>query len=505
VVLSPQLTYVDLALKSKNIYSNWIKVRLMITRTSQIKTRALEYTQEAEALIRKKDQLVKATHENFLDFSQLQKLIQEERALVKRINVETKEVIHAIETRIDRSSDVEFFLLNIRSFYKKLRNLFAEFLRVLRSELLILNRGEIGSLDGYLDKELEVYYKIERLLNSEAHFLSSHDLIITPIQQNRIISFKTLKSPVAKAMMIGFLLLSSTTNLLAKDNYITRKGDTWYSIGKKFGVSYEWLAGSNGMNSNNILPVGIRLNIPVGKTSGTIQKTKEKYDFLSQYKNRAPGHKVEKRWQGVSFKTANYAVTKYTKHPSILIEWYFLSNSDEYREFNIYENYLLSSVVRSIADYMAKTGAGTIILDAGHGGRDGGAENRKLNVKEKDETLKIAKILERAFNNAGIAVRMIRSSDTFVDVDQRWQEANKFKGNAIFVSLHLNSAKNPNAHGYEVFCYDPARDDDHKRRGNRDPERIKQSEALAAYVVAALDTSVARLPSISPNMVAQNR
>ncbi len=78
----------------------------------------------------------------------------------------------------------------------------------------------------------------------------------------------------------------------------------------------------------------------------------------------------------------------------------------------------------------------TIIIDAGHGGKDSGAVSTHTGQKEKDLTLDMAKrlqaILERDFK-----VIMMRSDDTFVDLDERVERANRYGG--ILVSMHFNS------------------------------------------------------------------
>ena len=79
----------------------------------------------------------------------------------------------------------------------------------------------------------------------------------------------------------------------------------------------------------------------------------------------------------------------------------------------------------------------TVIIDAGHGGKDSGATSRTAGQKEKDLALdtakRIASNLRRDFK-----VIMMRSDDTFVDLDDRVARANRY-GDAILVSMHYNS------------------------------------------------------------------
>lgn len=79
----------------------------------------------------------------------------------------------------------------------------------------------------------------------------------------------------------------------------------------------------------------------------------------------------------------------------------------------------------------------TVIIDAGHGGKDSGATSSHTGQREKDLALdtakRIASDLSRDFK-----VVMMRSDDTFVDLDDRVVRANR-SGGAILVSMHYNS------------------------------------------------------------------
>ncbi len=103
----------------------------------------------------------------------------------------------------------------------------------------------------------------------------------------------------------------------------------------------------------------------------------------------------------------------------------------------------------------------TVIIDAGHGGKDSGAVSRTTGQKEKDLALdtakRIANDLRRDFR-----VVMMRSDDTFVDLDERVSRANRY-GDAILVSMHYNSGPSSirgpetyywrvDSHGLAVRC-----------------------------------------------------
>lgn len=90
-----------------------------------------------------------------------------------------------------------------------------------------------------------------------------------------------------------------------------------------------------------------------------------------------------------------------------------------------------------------------IVLDAGHGGEMPGAIGNDL--IEKDLTLKIALSAQEKFdNNSSIKCYMTRTTDVNPSFDDRTSLANEVGD--MFVSVHINSANSPDAHGTETFC-----------------------------------------------------
>ena len=97
----------------------------------------------------------------------------------------------------------------------------------------------------------------------------------------------------------------------------------------------------------------------------------------------------------------------------------------------------------------------TIMLDAGHGGKDTGAigVNKK---KEKDITLAIVMKLRRKLIKLGYGVTLTRSGDTFPTLDRRvtlWEKTRPRPD--IFISIHCNAAGNAKVHGIETFAVTP--------------------------------------------------
>lgn len=99
-----------------------------------------------------------------------------------------------------------------------------------------------------------------------------------------------------------------------------------------------------------------------------------------------------------------------------------------------------------------------VVIDAGHGGKDGGAV--RGTYKEKDINLGVAKALGEMIeaNNKDVKVVYTRKSDVFVDLDKRASIANKAKAN-LFISIHTNStaAKITTASGADTYILGLAR------------------------------------------------
>ena len=105
----------------------------------------------------------------------------------------------------------------------------------------------------------------------------------------------------------------------------------------------------------------------------------------------------------------------------------------------------------------------TIVLDAGHGGEDGGAVS-KSGVVEKDINLAISLDLQKMLQLAGFPVVMIRESDVSVgdntldtvkarktsDLHNRLKIVEE-QGDCIFISIHQNHFTNSKYYGSQIF------------------------------------------------------
>lgn len=107
-----------------------------------------------------------------------------------------------------------------------------------------------------------------------------------------------------------------------------------------------------------------------------------------------------------------------------------------------------------------------VIIDAGHGGEDGGAIGIDGSL-EKHINLSISKKLAELLESAGVSVRLTRTEDAMLydknsdykghkkalDFAKRLEIAQSYD-NAIFVSIHLNSFPQSRYNGLQVYYSD---------------------------------------------------
>lgn len=96
-----------------------------------------------------------------------------------------------------------------------------------------------------------------------------------------------------------------------------------------------------------------------------------------------------------------------------------------------------------------------VCIDAGHGGTDVGAsiDDRY----EKNDVLKVAKLVKKYIEEQGINVIMTRDSDVTVSLQERCKIANRKRAD-LFVSIHRNSAEEGN--GIEIWTSSDKNNDD---------------------------------------------
>jgi len=142
----------------------------------------------------------------------------------------------------------------------------------------------------------------------------------------------------------------------------------------------------------------------------------------------------------------------------------------------------------------------TVVLDAGHGGKDPGATNPF--GTEADYNLKIAtrvKALLLADKNYKYKVIMTRDSDRFLSLQERVNLANAVPENAIFIAIHFNSGGS-GARGIETFTLSPpgvahygrevVEGDKYERAGNEhDSANVALATSAHGMVLRALGTN----------------
>lgn len=103
----------------------------------------------------------------------------------------------------------------------------------------------------------------------------------------------------------------------------------------------------------------------------------------------------------------------------------------------------------------------TVVIDAGHGGIDGGVSGITTGVKESELNLDIARKLKAKFDKSGAKTVMTRKTEAGLygiyskgfkrrDMQKRKQITLNAKAD-VFVSIHLNYYSSPSRRGAQVF------------------------------------------------------
>ena len=114
----------------------------------------------------------------------------------------------------------------------------------------------------------------------------------------------------------------------------------------------------------------------------------------------------------------------------------------------------------------------TVVIDAGHGGKDPGAVGKK--VKEKDITLKVALKTGEYIKQHCPDVEVIytRKSDVAVSLMKRAQIANSHNAD-MFISIHCNATTSSQAYGVETFVMG-----EHKNSSNLEVAKLENAAIL---------------------------
>nr|WP_314493602.1 N-acetylmuramoyl-L-alanine amidase [uncultured Chryseobacterium sp.] len=140
----------------------------------------------------------------------------------------------------------------------------------------------------------------------------------------------------------------------------------------------------------------------------------------------------------------------------------------------------------------------TVVLDAGHGGSDHGA-NRSYSdigrIAEKDITLaivlKIGRMLEK---NKDFKVIYTRKIDEYPSLSDRTNLANRSKAD-LFISVHCNSSVRPTAYGTETFVQGPDQNDTNLEVAKRENDVIyldeKDKQTFGTYDARSPESLIA--------------
>ena len=140
----------------------------------------------------------------------------------------------------------------------------------------------------------------------------------------------------------------------------------------------------------------------------------------------------------------------------------------------------------------------TIVLDAGHGGSDHGANRNYADigrVAEKDVTLaitlKVGAMLEK---NKDFKVIYTRKIDEYPSLSDRTNLANRSKAD-LFVSIHCNSAVRNTAYGTETYVQGPDQNDTNLEVAKRENDVIfldeKDKQTFGSYDPSSPESLIA--------------
>lgn len=101
----------------------------------------------------------------------------------------------------------------------------------------------------------------------------------------------------------------------------------------------------------------------------------------------------------------------------------------------------------------------TIIIDAGHGGKDAGSVSADKKTYEKTINLAVAKLFGEKISKAYPDVKVIytRTKDEYLTLNRRADIANNNNAD-LFISIHVNSVKSSQPRGFSVHILGQSRD-----------------------------------------------
>ncbi len=134
---------------------------------------------------------------------------------------------------------------------------------------------------------------------------------------------------------------------------------------------------------------------------------------------------------------------------------------------------------------LAKHSSDLIVIDAGHGGHDCGAQCG--GKQEKDAVLQIVHTLKEALEDEGYEVYMTRGNDRFLTLGERTRIADK-KDAKVFISIHANAIADKSrfnhVEGIETYFLQKTRDARSQDVARRENSAVLQgADALSKNVI----------------------
>lgn len=121
----------------------------------------------------------------------------------------------------------------------------------------------------------------------------------------------------------------------------------------------------------------------------------------------------------------------------------------------------------------------TVVIDAGHGGKDSGA--RAHGILEKDIALSVSlKLGAYLKERLGVRVEYTREDDRFIELSDRGRIANEY-GGKLFISIHANAAGSAAASGTETYFLGLHKSNAARHTMERENEVVKLESSQREY------------------------
>jgi len=131
-----------------------------------------------------------------------------------------------------------------------------------------------------------------------------------------------------------------------------------------------------------------------------------------------------------------------------------------------------------------------VVIDAGHGGHDPGAISPHGGQREKDVTLAIARAVRAEMLKSGrVRVALTRDTDKFIVLQDRYELARRMNAD-LFISIHADSAENPQANGGTVYTLSEVASD---REAQRLAARENKANIINGVNLGGADANVSSI------------